>query len=146
MNKLLTVLITLFLLLPATVYAENSTKIPGYTIHHNVLTTDFLAPNIASAYRLIRSKNRAMINVSVIQDVEGTTGKPVMATISARAINLIGQSRNILLREIREGNAIYYIGDFIVPNNEQLIFVLDVTPDGAKKSYTAKLQHKFSSY
>ena len=145
MKKLMTLLATVLLLLPILVQAENSTKIPGFTIHHNVITTDFLAPNIASAYRIIRSKNRGMINISVIQDVEGTTGKAVTAGISARVINLLGQSRHIPLREIREGEAIYYIGDFIVPGNEQLIFVLEVMPQGAKKPYTAKLEHQFSS-
>ncbi len=145
MKKLMTLLGTVLLLLPILVQAENSTKIPGFTIHHNVITTDFLAPNIASAYRIIRSKNRGMINISVIQDVEGTTGKAVSAGVSARVINLLGQSRHIPLREIREGEAIYYIGDFIIPGNEQLIFVLEVMPQGAKKPYTAKLEHQFSS-
>jgi len=145
MKKIMAFLSGLLLLVPLITQAENSTKIPGFTIHHNVITTDFLAPNIASAYRIIRSKNRGMINISIIQDVTGTTGKPVMASISARAVNLLGQSRHIPLREIREGEAIYYIGDFIVPGNEQLIFILDVMPEGAKKPYTAKLEHKFSS-
>ena len=69
MKKLMTILVSVLLLLPAIALAENSTKIPGHTVHHNVITTDFLSPNIASAYRIIRSKNRAMINISVIKDV-----------------------------------------------------------------------------
>ena len=144
MKKLMTFLSALLLLLPVMALAENSTKIPGHTIHHNVITTDFLAPNIASAYRIIRSKHRGMINISVIKDVEGTTGKPAMASITARAVNLLGQSRQIPLREIREGEAIYYIGDFIIPGREQLIFVLEVMPEGAKRPYTAKLEHSFA--
>lgn len=143
MRKIMTWLCALMLFVPLLAQAENSTKIPGFTIHHNVITTDFLAPNIASAYRIIRSKNRGMINISVIEDVEGTTGKAAMASISARVVNLLGQSRLIPLREIREGEAIYYIGDFIIPGNDQLIFVLDVLPQGAKRPYTAKLEHKF---
>lgn len=144
MKKLMTFLSAFLLLLPLMAQAENSTKIPGHTIHHNVITTDFLAPNIASAYRIIRSKHRGMINISVIKDVKGTTGKPVMASITARAVNLLGQSRQIPLREIREGEAIYYIGDFIIPSREQLIFVLKVMPEGAKRPYTAKLEHSFT--
>ena len=145
MKKLMTLLGAALLLLPLWAQAENSTKIPGFTIHHNVISTDFLAPNIASAYRIIRSKNRGMLNISVIKDVAGTTGKPVMARVSARVVNLLGQSRHIQLREIREGEAIYYIGDFIIPDNNNLIFVLDVMPEGVKRAYTAKLEHQFSS-
>ncbi len=145
MKKFTALLISLFMLAATQAFAENSTRIPGFTIHHNVITTDFLAPNIASAYRIIRSPNRAMINVSVIRDEAGTTGKAAMAGISARAVNLMGQSIIVPLREIREGEAIYYIGDFIVPaGNQKLIFVLDVIPEGADKPFTAKLEHDFS--
>jgi hypothetical protein len=143
MKKLMTLLVSLFLLVPLSAIAENSTKIPGHTVHHNVITTDFLSPSIASAYRIIRSKNRGMINISVIKDEAGTTGKPVSATINARVINLLGQERLVRLKEIREGEAIYYIGDFIIPSNERLVFMLDVRPEGAKKASTAKLEHEF---
>lgn len=144
MKKLMTLLVTFLALLPFYAQAENSTKIPGHTIHHNVITTDFLTPNIASAYRIMRSKNRGMINISVIKDVPGTTGIPVMASIRARVINLIGQERIVHLKEIREGAAIYYIGDFIISNRQEpLVFMLDVMPVGAKKPATAKLEHKF---
>lgn len=143
MKKLMTFLAAVFLLLPAFAQAENSTKIPGHTIHHNVITTDFLSPSIASAYRIIRSKNRGMINISVIKDVPGTTGTPVMANIRARVINLLGQQRGINLKEIREGDAIYYIGDFIISSQDPLVFMLDVMPVGAKKPFTAKLEHSF---
>ncbi|MBT8438476.1 MAG: DUF4426 domain-containing protein [Gammaproteobacteria bacterium] len=143
MKKLMILLVTVFLLMPALSQAENSTKIPGHTIHHNVITTDFLSPNIASAYRIIRSKNRGMINISVIQDVPGTTGTAVMANIRARVINLLGQQRSINLKEIREGNAIYYIGDFIISSQGPFVFMLDVMPVGAKKPFTAKLEHSF---
>lgn len=131
------------LLLPLLANAENSTRIPGYTIHHNVITTDFLSPGIASAYRIIRSENRAMINISIIKDEPGTTGKAVTASVRARAINLLGQQRSIHLREIREGEAVYYIGDFIIADRNPLIFMIDVTPAGAEKSYSAKLEHQF---
>jgi hypothetical protein len=123
--------------------AENTTQIPGYTIHHNALTTDSLPPQVAKTYNIQRSKNRGMLNVSVIKDEANTTGQPVKATVKASATNLTGQSRAINLREIREGEAIYYIGDFRVANQETLNFVLEVTPDGAKKAYKAKLSQQF---
>ena len=133
MKKLMTLLVTFLALLPFYAQAENSTKIPGHTVHHNVITTDFLTPNIASAYRIMRSKNRGMINISVIKDEAGTTGKPVSASINARVINLLGQERLVRLKEIREGDAIYYIGDFIIPSNERLVFMLDVRPEAASR-------------
>lgn len=123
--------------------AENSTRIPGYTIHHNALTTDSLPPQVANAYQIRRSKNRAMLNVSVIKDIPGTTGQPVGAAVRVVAKNLMGQGRDIPMREIREGTAVYYIGDFLVSNHEQLRFEMEVTPEGERHAHTASLTQEF---
>ncbi len=123
--------------------AENATHIPGYTIHHNAMTTDTLSPQVAKAYNIQRSKNRGLLNVSVIKKQEGTTGTPVKARINASASNLTGQLRVIKLREVMEAGAIYYLGDFRVTNQETLDFKLEVQPDGESASYPAILRQQF---
>jgi hypothetical protein len=123
--------------------AENSTAVGGYVIHHNALTTDNLSPEVASAYDIRRSKERAMLNVSVIRGQPGKPGEPVAAKVKATARNLIGQQRDIALREIREGRAIYYIGDFPVSNKEKLDFFLEVTPEGERLPLKARLNQQF---
>ena len=144
MSKMVATLAALlFALLPLTGMAENSTSIPGYIIHHNAFTTDTLSPEVARHYQLTRSKNRGMLNVSVIKGVFGTTGHSVRAEVTAQATNLAGQSREIALREITDGEAIYYIGDFRVADQETLNFTLQVTPEGSTESYTARLSQQF---
>jgi hypothetical protein len=123
--------------------AENSTSISGYTIHHNALSTEMLLPGVAKAYGIKRSKQRALLNVSVIKDKAGTAGTALTADITVKATNLIGQLKEIKLREVREGDAIYYISDFPVTNRERINFILSVKPEGSKRSYTAKLNQKF---
>lgn len=125
------------------VFAETSTKVDGYTIHHNALTTDILTPEIARAYRIPRSRNRGMLNVSVIKTEEGTTGKAVAADVRAYSTNFMGQITPIRLREIREGDAIYYIGDFLVRHGETLNFTMEVRPAGEASFYTAKMSQEF---
>ena len=144
MNKMVATLAALlFACLPLIGMAENSTSIPGYIIHHNALPTDTLSPEVARHYGLTRSKNRGMLNVSVIKGIPGTTGQPVKAQVSAQATNLAGQSREIELREIIDGDAIYYIGDFRVADQETLNFTLQVTPEGSTESYSARLSQQF---
>jgi len=144
MKKMVATLAALLLAcLPLASMAENSTDIPGYIIHHNAFTTDTLSPEVARHYQLTRSKNRGMLNVSVIKGVPGTTGQSVRAEITARATNLAGQSREIELREITDGDAIYYIGDFRITHQETLNFTLEVTPEGASEPYTAHLSQQF---
>jgi len=123
--------------------AENSTAVGGYVIHHNALSTDNLSPQVASAYNIRRSKERAMLNISVIRGEQGKLGQPVAAQVKATARNLIGQQRDIPLREIREGGAIYYIGDFAVANKEKLDFFLEVTPVGENTPLKARMAQEF---
>lgn len=140
LNKLLALLM---LALPLQTLAENSTKIDGYTIHHNALPVTTLSPDIASSYGLVRSKYRGLLNISVIRDVANTTGEPVSADISAYAVNLIGQRKEIALKEVREGTAIYYLGEFPITHLEKLDFYLDVKPEGADRSYKTTLSEEF---
>ena len=63
MKKLIPIIASL--LLAAHAQAENSTEKQGYIIHHNALTTDILTPEIARRNNVQRSRNRAMVNISV---------------------------------------------------------------------------------
>lgn len=131
---------------PLSCLAENSTRVPGYTIHHNAFTTDTLQPDIAKSYNIRRSKNRAMLNVSIIKDEAGTTGKSVKGKVSAKAKNLRGQVRDIPMREISESDATYYIGDFLVENQETVNFQISVTPEGKTSVYTTTLEQQFFTH
>ena len=131
------------LLLPLTAAAENSTRAAGYTIHHNAIPTATLTPAIATGYRITRSKYRGLLNVSVIKDVPGTTGEPVTAIVKTNATNLLGKSLAVPMREIREGAAVYYIGEFPIIDRETLRFELEVTPAGMQKPISASLSQQF---
>jgi hypothetical protein len=131
------------LMLPLSLIAENSTTIGAYSIHHNAITTDILTPEVASTYQIQRSKNRAMINIAILkQDAEGTQ-HPVAARVTLQARNLVGHIRDLNLREIREGKAIYYIADFPVADREHLQFTTSVIPTGESYPIKANFQQQF---
>ena len=130
-------------LISLSAWAENSTGIPGYTIHHNAIPTASLDPAIAKQYRIQRSKYRGMINVSVIKTEEGTTGKSSPAVILAKATNIRGQMISIPMRQVLEADAIYYIGEFRIADQETLNFDLQVQPQGESRFYKAKLSQQF---
>ena len=133
----------LILFVPQLLLAENSTRVAGYNIHHNAITTATLSPQIASGYGIVRSKYRGMLNVTVIKEMPDTLGKAVSAKIDAVVQTLTGQTSNIKLREIREGGAIYYIGTFPITHREIFNFKLQVTPEGTEYPLTAKLSQQF---
>ena len=47
-----------------------SADIGDYVIHFSAQSTDQLPPEIARAYNIVRSKNRAMFNVSIIREAD----------------------------------------------------------------------------
>lgn len=144
MTIIRTVLIGLVCYLSATTaWAENSTAIPGHTIHHNAIPSASLDPAIAKQYGIQRSKYRGMLNVSIIKNAQGTTGKSTRAVVLAKATNILGQLISIPMRQVEEGDAIYYIGEFRIADQETLNFELQVQPRGETRFYTAKLSQQF---
>ncbi|MCH9694642.1 MAG: DUF4426 domain-containing protein [Gammaproteobacteria bacterium] len=124
-----------------------SADIGDHIVHFSAQTTDQLPPAVAREYNIVRSKNRAMLNVSVIRESDNT---PVSATVTVKTVNLTGQLKNVTMREIREGNAdtdafvaIYYIGDTTVANRESLVFTISVSPEGVDGSSEVKFQREF---
>lgn len=123
--------------------AENSTDFGDYVVHYNAFTSDTLSPQIAKAYDITRSKNRGVINIAVLKKVLGTTGQPVIAKLTASAVNLTGQLKTFETREIREDGAIYYIGEFRVTNQEMLDFTVTLQPKGHDKGLTIRFRQQF---
>lgn len=134
-------------LLPALATAEQSKTFGEYTIHYSAFTTDQLTPEVAKQYRIPRSKNRAMVNLSVLKTSEENPalGTPVKARITGAAKNLVEQLRNLRLREVIEDNAIYYITETPVNNGETLKFSFQITPAGEGATYQLTFEEQFYS-
>ena len=133
----------LLLLLPLTADAENSKDFGQFVIHYNAMATDVVPPQVARKYRITRSQNRGMINITVLKKVLGSPGQPVHARVEVNAQNLAGQGRTIHVREIREGNAIYYIGEFGVANEETLKFDVRARPQGPQEFVEVQFSQDF---
>ena len=124
--------------------AEQAETFSGYAVHYNAFATDMLDPTVARSYHIQRSKNRALLNISVLKKVMGTSGTPIKAQVSASATNLIQQFREIPVHEVRDGEAIYYLGEFRISNEETLKFTIDVTPAGGPKHTFSFTQQFFT--
>jgi len=145
MKKLLVITSALLALLSvlASAQAENSTRERGFSIHHNAVPASMLTPEIATQYKIVRSKFRGLLTVSVIKEIEGTTGQAVKARIEAESTSLIGRTERLELREVIEGNAVYYLASFPITDRDQLKFKLEVIPDGENRPIRASFSQKF---
>ena len=132
-------LLTLLLGLHGIVHAESSQEVGDYIVHFNALSTESLPASVARAYGITRSKNRGLLNISVLK--KGGNFEGVSAYINVSATNLTGQLRNISLRKIEDQKAVYYISEFSVADRETLDFSIQVTtPDDARGSIKFRQQ------
>lgn len=131
---------------PAAAEPANATSrdFGDHVIYFNAMRTSELTPEVAQAYDIVRSPNRVMLNVSLSRKEPGTPGVPVAAAVTAEAVNLNAQFKNLSLREVREGQAIYYIGDVSISSDETLVFTVKATPEGSQQPLTVKFTREFA--
>lgn len=118
----------------------------GYDIHYNALNTTFLVPKVAGKYGIQRSKNRAMLMVSVRKG--SGLGKylqtqAVEAEVTVQASNLVGQPKTIDMRLVPDGDAIYYIGTFPITDKETVRFTIKVEPENQGSVHEIKFKQQF---
>ena len=126
--------------LPAT---ESSKEFGDYVVYFNALNTDQLTPDIAREYGIVRSKSRAMLNVSIHRKLPSGLTEAVTGNVSASATNLNAQLETMTLREIREDTAIYYVGELGVTDGEVIIYTISATPAGHSDSFTIRFKKQF---
>lgn len=138
--------IVLFLLafISSLAHAESSTNFGAYTVHYQAVPTTELPAAVAQAQGFVRSKNNYLLNVTVLKNDTGT-GTAVSAKLTVTARDLVGKSTEIALKEVDEGDAIYYIGTFRVTHEDQWRFILNATPDGEEKALVASWEQRFDT-
>lgn len=106
-----------------------------YRVIYSVFNSEFIKPEIAQRYQLVRARDRAFVNVSVIKKEGGIHG--LSSEVSGRATNLIQQSRPLDFIEIREKEAVYHLAPFRFEHEETLTFDIDIVlPNGKKERLT----------
>ncbi len=134
----------LALWLPGTsVQAQQAEEFGEFEIHYNTLNSLLLTPDVARAYGIQRSGTRALLNIAVLRKVSDGLNEPVTARVSASATNIVGQRRDIELREVRDQDAIYYIGSFRVSNEENMNFRVSVQPAGSPRAHEFSFRQTF---
>lgn len=119
---------------------ENSAVFGDYTVHFHALSTNEVPAEVAKSVGIVRAKNRAMLNVSVIRNSDSSS---VSADVTADVVNLTGQSKNINMRKVEQESAIYYIGELSVSHRETLIFDIDVTPAGSEETFEVRTKREY---
>lgn len=129
MTRIALLLMSLCLSLPA--MAEQKQSYGDLDVHYSAFNSGFLQPDVAAATGLIRSKTQGVVNVAVLK-----AGTASNAKVSGSVKNLLGQSTALNFKEVKEGQAIYYLAQFPFEQRETLRFTLSVqAADGVPHSF-----------
>ena len=129
-------------LLPFVASAQSSTNRGPYTIHYSALPSTLITPEVARNSGLTRSASRGLLNIAVIKK-DGDREFAVTAVIEAAATNAAGQRQGLRMREVREGEAIYYLGEPRISEGERLDFDVRITPEGAGEPVLLRFAQTF---
>jgi len=122
---------------------QTSQRFGEYTVHYNVFNSKMVPAQIADTYKLTRGKDSVLLNISLTKTSAGTTTLGIPAKVTAKAINLMQQTKVIEFLEIKEPDATYYLAPFRHTNEEDIRFEVSVLPEGESKplsvSFTRRL-------
>ena len=121
---------------------QTSQKFGAYTVHYNVFNSKDIPPEVANIYKLTRSRDIALVNISLTKTENDATTLGLPATVSVKAVNLMQQSRALEFREIKEPDATYYIASLRHTNEEDIRFDVSVLPEGESKPLTVNFTRK----
>ena len=130
MRTLLCLVASLSLLFSSLSFAQQKESFGDYDIHYAVFNSTFITPEVAKAYQLRRSSTVHLLNISVRKKNADGSDSEHPAQVKG-TINDLMRVDPLEFREIRENGAIYYLAEFPVQYQQNLIFDLEVTPEGA---------------
>lgn len=107
-------------------YAEQAIYSPDYDIHYNAFNTMMVPPEVAQSYGFTRARNRALLNISVL---DSSSKKALPAVVTGTRTNIVGQLLPLEFVQIKEQNAIYYIAQLRFTEEEMWRFELQIQPD-----------------
>ncbi|NQZ83941.1 MAG: DUF4426 domain-containing protein [Colwellia sp.] len=136
----LTLLLMLCCSFMFSVHAENMKKLGNLNVHYMAIGATFLTPEIAKAYGIQRSRYNGLVNISVLDNTQKNTPAKSVSMIG-KARNNVGQLKSLVFREVKEGDAIYYLAEIGYANEEVIHFDIQIN-DGSKK-HNLKFSQKF---
>ena len=110
-----------------------------YKIFYSAFGSSFITPEIAVANKIVRGKDRGIVNIAVVQQL----GTGTSAEISGVVQNIFQQTQTLKFTEIREQNTLYYLAPFKFDNEDLLTFKIRVLPSGEPESRAGAYQFKF---
>lgn len=123
---------------------EQKQTFGDYEIHYMGLTSSFLKPDVAAAYGIERSRSVGYLSISILHNsADAALPQPVAGSLTGTIKNLVGQTRVLEFKEVREQNSIYYIATFKVDDEDMYTLNLKATPANQSRTFDVKFSQRF---
>lgn len=115
-------------LLAGPLAAQQFERHDGYQIHYSAVNTSFLPEAVAREHGIQRSQVMALLNVSVLEELEDGTTRAVPATVNGSVGGLSSTSESVPLsfRTLRSGDTPSQVAVFRIHEDEPMRFDLEV--------------------
>lgn len=108
--------------------------------HFSAFNSNFLDPEIASAYDITRGEGKGIVNIAVVPEGAGA-GRP--AVVDGTVTNILAQQQSLEFFEIREGDAVYYLAPFNFEDEDPMTFKIQIQADENARSHSLTFQRTF---
>lgn len=131
----------LVLATPAGAKQESTVRVGDVEMHCVAIPAAELIPDAAQEFNVRPTEHRGVLTITLIRHLGAGNTRAEAGQVFAGAINLRNQLSSIPVREVRRGDAVYYLGEYRVEPPDTLRFRVNATV-GAR-SLTADFIHEF---
>jgi hypothetical protein len=117
---------------------STSQKAGDYTVHFNVFNSTDIPASVAEQFKLVRGKDRALVNISLVKTENGNTSLGLPALVSGTTRNLMQQKQSLKFIEVKEGDVTYYLAPFVFNNEDLLHFDISVKPSADSAAFAVQ--------
>ncbi|MDZ7851837.1 MAG: DUF4426 domain-containing protein [Halomonas sp.] len=129
-HSLIALAASLVLLLTLPAQAQQYEQVGNHQIHYSAVNTSFLPEEVAREHGIQRSRVMALLNVSVIEELEDGSTRPVSAPVDGSIGGLDGDdAMPLAFRSLRIGDTPSQVAVFRIHEDEPMRFDLRVRYD-----------------
>jgi hypothetical protein len=130
---------------PARLYEDPGFVAAGdHEMRYGIVLASELPAEVATTYGINRSKDRAVVNVSVLRRRGGALPTPIEAEVEGEWRTLISEPKPLVFRPVLQAGAISYIAELPVRDQQPMTFELRARPPQAA-AMTARITRAFDT-
>lgn len=118
-------------------------QIGDYVVHYQARSAVRINADLARRHGLTRAPGQAVITVAAI---DRHSGAAVTADVQAHAMTGDGRMHRVHLREVRDADAILYLGELSIPQAGSVEFELQVRPGDEPAPHNIHFRRDFATH